>query len=94
MLHVDEDDFLVGSPRSKFFDIVFYANKSIVTNVLENHIRRHVAMEYLLERLAKKEGLDLEYELQNILIEQEDDILLRETDFYIVTTGEVLTQNE
>ena len=37
MLYEDEDDFFVGSPRSKFFDILFNANRDLVENALEKH---------------------------------------------------------
>jgi hypothetical protein len=94
MLHIDEDDLFVGSPRSKFFDILFNANKSVVEDVMTKHIERHVAMEQLLEQLASRYEIDIEQELSSILYEKQDDVLIRKTDFFIATVGDVLTQNE
>ena len=94
MLYEDEDDFFVGSPKSKFFDIMFNANRNLVENALEMHLERHVAMEILLEKLAEKEGLNLEAEISTIGFEQQDDIHNAKMDFFISTVGDILTQNE
>ncbi len=94
MLHIDEDDFFVGSPRSKFFDILFHANKSVVEDVMEKHIEKHVAYEYFLEEISKKYDINFEQEIMNILFEKQDDIMIRKADFFIATVGDVLTQNE
>jgi len=94
MLYEDEDDFFVGSPRSKFFDILFNANRNLVEDALEKHIERHVAMEMLLEQFAQKEGLNLEAEISTIKVEKQDDIFNAKKDFFIYTVGDILTQNE
>jgi len=94
MLYEDEDDFFVGSPKSKFFDIMFNANRNLVEDALEKHIERHVAMEMILERLVEKEGLNLEAEISTIRVEKQDDIYNSKRDFFIVTVGDILTQNE
>lgn len=94
MLYEDEDDFFVGSPKSKFFDIIFNANRNLVEDALEKHVERHVAMEMILERLVEKEGLNLEAEISTIRVEKQDDIYNSKRDFFIVTVGDILTQNE
>ncbi len=94
MLYEDEDDFFVGSPRSKFFDILFNANKNLVEDTLEKHIERHVAMEILLERLANEKDLNIEAEISMIRAEKQDEIHMAKTDFFIATVGDILTQNE
>ncbi|WP_024953994.1 DUF2018 family protein [Sulfurospirillum arcachonense] len=94
MLYEDEDDFFVGSPRSKFFDILFNANKNLVQDALEKHVERHVAMEMILEKLALKEGIDIETEISIIRSEKQDDIHNAKVDFFISTVGDILTQNE
>ena len=94
MLYEDEDDFFVGSPRSKFFDIMFNANKNLVEDALEKHVERHVAMEIILEKLAEEKGLNIEVEISTIRAEKQDDIHNAKTDFFIATVGDILTQNE
>ena len=94
MLYEDEDDFFVGSPRSKFFDIIFHANKNLVEDALEKHIDRYVAMEMLLEKLAEEKDLNLEAELSMIQAERQDDVHNAKMDFFISTVGDILTQSE
>lgn len=94
MLPIDEDDLFVGSPQSKFFDVLFHANKSIVEQTLLDCIEDHVAMEQLLEQLAQKYDFDLAYELQNYKIENQDNVYNGKTDFFISTVGDVLTKHE
>jgi len=94
MLQIDEDDFFLGSPKSKFFDILFNANKGLVKDTLEKHIERHVSMEILFEKLSEKIDFDLEQELMSIAIEKQDDIHNYKNDFFISTVGDILTQSE
>jgi len=94
MLYEDEDDFFVGSPKSKFFDIMFNANRNLVEGALEQHIERHVAMEMLLEELAQEKGIDLEAEINTIILDKPDQVHMSKMDFFMLTTGDILTQNE
>jgi len=94
MLYEDEDDFFVGSPKSKFFDIMFNANRNLVEDALEKHIERHVAIEMILDKLAEEKGMNLEAEISNILMENQDGIHHAKMDFFISTVGDILTQNE
>ncbi len=92
MLYEDEDDFLVGSAKSKFFDIVFHANKSLVEQKLLETIDRLSAMELLLEKMLGEE--EAYRAVENMLAEEPDAILNRNNDFFIAAVGEILTQNE
>lgn len=92
MLYEDEDDFLVGSPKSKFFDVILHANKTAVENAMTKCIERHVAMEYLLEKLAEEHNIDLENEILMFKIDKQDEMLNRKNDFFIATVGDVLVQ--
>jgi tRNA nucleotidyltransferase/poly(A) polymerase len=94
MLYEDEDDFFVGSPRSKFFDIMFNANKNLVEDALEKHVERHVAMEMILAKLIEEKGMNLEAEISTIRVEKQDEIHHAKMDFFIATVGDILTQNE
>ena len=94
MLYEDEDDFFVGSPRSKFFDIMFNANRNLVEDTLEKHVERHAAIEILLNKFIEEKGLDLEAEITTIRAEKQDEIHNAKIDFFIATVGDILTQNE
>ncbi len=93
MLFEDEDDYFMGSPRSKFFDIVFNANRSLVEESIMNIVDRYSAMELLLEDYIKDDN-ELEYRLGEILRDRSDDVLRTSNNLYIVATGDVLTQQE
>ncbi len=94
MLYEDEDDFFVGSPRSKFFDIIFNANKNLVEDSLEKHVERHVAMEMILRKFADENDINIEAEISTIRAEKQDEIHHAKMDFFISITGDILTQNE
>jgi len=88
----DEDDFLMGSPKSKFFDIVFNANRSLVEQSIEGVFDRYSAMELLLEDFIKDDN-ELEYRLNEIMLERADELSERKNSLFIAATGDVLTQH-
>ena len=91
MLYEDEDDIFMGSPKSKFFDILFHANKDLVKNKLLEVIERYNAMEMLLEKTL---GDEAHHAIASVLMDEADALLERNNDFFIATVGEILTQNE
>lgn len=91
MLYEDDDDIFMGSPRSKFFDILFNANKDLVKTKLLHIIDKYNAMEILLEREL---GEDVDNAIANVIMNESDAIHHRNNDFFIATVGEILTQNE
>ena len=92
MLYEDEEDIFMGSPKSKFFDIFFNANRNLVKEKLLQMIDRYNAMEILLEQQLGQDQLDAMVE--TVLLEHADDIYEKNNDFFIATVGEILTQNE
>ena len=91
MLYEDEDDIFMGSPKSKFFDILFNANKDLVKSKLLHIIDRYNAMELLLEKELEE---NVDHAIATVLLEEADAIMHRNNDFFIATVGEILTQNE
>jgi hypothetical protein len=91
LLDIDENDILTGSPRSKFFDMLFNANKNLVTDIMENWIERFAAMEHLLRC---EFGDDLENKIQETIYENADAIEEGKSDFFIGKVGEILSQHE
>lgn len=86
----DEDDIFMGSPRSKFLDIVFNANRSLVEAELERLIERLATLELIQQE--DPEMLDkklLDYRLKN-----QDAVDTKVKSLYIESMGNVLTQNE
>ncbi|MDR0407342.1 MAG: DUF2018 family protein [Campylobacteraceae bacterium] len=91
LLNIDEDDVLTGSPRSKFFDMLFNANKNLVVCVMENWVERFAAMESLLRREL---GDEFESKIQEIMYENADAIEDGINDFFIGKVSEILSQHE
>ena len=56
----DDDGMFMGTPKSKFFDIVFNANRNLVEEELEALIERMCA----LEIIAQEAEENLEQKLQ------------------------------
>jgi len=90
----DEEDLLFGgSPRKKYFDIIFNANRNLVEEALSENLKRIYILERLLEeRLG--EGVDIDRVIQNYVVENMDEVQKGLEDAYITGMGDILTQNE
>jgi len=90
----DEEDLLFGgSPKSKYFDVIFNANRNLVEEALSNNLKKIVALEHLLqERLS--EGEDIDSLIQNYIVSNMDEVEQNLVDAYINGMGDILTQNE
>ncbi|WP_200762187.1 DUF2018 family protein [Nitrosophilus alvini] len=92
MLFNDEDDFLMGTPKSKFFDIVFHANRNIVHNELERLMRRMAALELIVEKELGIE--DVEKKIASFEPENTEEIENRTNSLYIESMGNILSESE
>lgn len=93
MLYEDEDDIFMGSPRSKFFDIIFNANRNLVEHKIETLLERYVVMEKMLEEKLG-EDVDVQRIVDSYIIENPDEMHNLKKDMFIVSVGDILTQNE
>lgn len=91
MLKIDEDDILVGSPRSKFFDLVFNANKNIVKDTLEIKIEEYIAMEMLL---AEEYGKDYYVKIKQKIDSNTAQIENFKNNFFMDFASTILSQHE
>ncbi len=88
-----DDDIFGGTPRSKYFDVIFNANRNLVEEALSSNLKRIAVLEKLLEeRLGDDE--DIESLVQNYLIQHMDEVEHMLNDAYINGMGDILTQNE
>jgi hypothetical protein len=90
-LFEDEDDIFMGSPKSKFHDIVFNANRNLVELELERLIERQAALELML---GEFHGEELERKIDTFMLENKDDVVEVAKNLYIESMGNVLSQNE
>ncbi|WP_300367700.1 DUF2018 family protein [Hydrogenimonas sp.] len=93
MLFEDEEDiFTGGSPKKKFFDIVYNANRNLVENELDKLVMRLCIVETMLEEKIGEEALEHEVKQQSMLPSEEiEDCMFSK---YIELTANILTQNE
>ncbi len=90
-LFEDDDDIFLGSPKSKFLDIVFNANNNLVKNELSAIINRMAALEIILD---EKVGGDWERELATRDYMRTSEVDEKAKSLYIEFTGNILTQAE
>ena len=86
----DDDGMFMGTPKSKFFDIVFNANRNLVEQELEDIIERMA----LLEMIAEEYEENLEQKLAELKFSKSQELEERKIDTFISSMGNILTQNE
>lgn len=78
-----------GSPKHKFYDILFNANKNLVADELDRVLEQLCAINLFLE----KKGID-QIEILEFIDKNQDEILEAINDRYIEISGEILSKNE
>lgn len=89
---LDGDDFFQGTPQSKFFDIVYNANRTLVENEIVQMMERQAAVEAMLMELIGEDEFDKKiksYQFNNASQIQND-----VRSFYIQAVGNILSNNE
>ncbi|UFS63442.1 DUF2018 family protein [Sulfurimonas sp. HSL-3221] len=91
-LFEDEGDMFSGSPRSKFMDVIFNANRSVAEGELQRLIERLAAMEKILSE--SMDDATLERTIKQLQFEEADAINAMAKELYIESMGNVLSQSE
>ncbi len=89
----DDDDIFGGSPRKKYFDIIFNANRNLVEEELSRNLEKLAAYELLFEEMMGKEK-DIMQIIQNYIWENPDKVKEKQTSLFIEGMGDILTKNE
>ncbi len=91
-MYFEDDDILGGTPKSRFFDTIFHANRNVVTSELEKLMEWMAALELIVEGC----GLDVESEVQRVLHDEsrQKDLQERVQSLYIEYMGKILSQSE
>jgi hypothetical protein len=79
------------TPKDKFFEIIFNANKNLVTEELEEVFKRLAALEILAEECY---GDEVEQKINEVIFTKSEELEGMETDLYIDTMSKILTKNE
>jgi hypothetical protein len=90
-LFEDDDDIFLGSPKSKFLDIVFNANRNLVRDELGTIVERIAAMEIMLD---EKVGGNWERQLATNDYSRRSEVEEKAKSLFIEYTGNVLSKNE
>ncbi|MBD3800701.1 DUF2018 family protein [Sulfurimonas sp. HSL-1656] len=91
-LFEDEGDIFGGSPRSKFMDVIFNANRSVAEGELQRLIERLAAMEKLLGQTMDDATIDRT--IKQLQFEEADAVNDMAKELYIESMGNVLSQSE
>ncbi len=87
----DEDDIFMGSPRSKFHDVVFNASRGVVEGELERLIERQAVLEMMLGE-EHVEALDKKIVMFKFENSAELESMIKS--LYVESMGNILTQAE
>ena len=79
------------SPKDKFFEIVYNANKNLVIEELENVFERLAVLEILADDCYEDE---LEQKINEVKFNRSEEVENTEFDLYIHTMANILTKNE
>ncbi len=79
------------TPKEKFFEIVYHANKNLVIEELEDVFKRLAALEIIAEECL---GENVDTKINEIIFNKSDELEAVETDLYIHTMANILTKNE
>ena len=92
-MYFEDDDIIGGTPKSRFLDIVFHANRNVVEAELEKMVEWMAALELIIE---EKCGLDVEKEVREVLFDEEKKAKLENkiNSLYIEYMGQILSQSE
>ena len=92
-MFLEDDELFGGTPKKKYFDIIFNANRNLVEDALTNNLENIAALELLLEDMMG-EDKDIEKIVFNYIINNQNKINDRVKDLYIEGMGKILAQNE
>ncbi len=92
-MYFEDDDIIGGTPKSRFLDIVFHANRNVVEGELEKMVEWMAALELIIE---EKCGLDVEKEVKQIIYDEEKrkELENKMNSIYIEYMGKILSQSE
>lgn len=90
-LFEDEDDIFGGTPRSKFHDIVYNANRDLVERELERLIERQAVLEIML---GEHHGDELDQKIKSYHFSNRAEVEGFAKSLYIESVGNILSQNE
>lgn len=90
-LFEDEDDIFSGSPRSKFIDVIYNANRDLCANELERLMERLSTLEIIVQEQLE---LDVDKAVNDVYFSRGEEVAAATKNNYMISVGRILTQNE
>ncbi len=84
------DDIFEGTPKDKFFDILYNANRELCISEIDKLVKRCVA----LEMLAQDKFQDLDKEVLALIFDEENTLDSGVKNYYMDMMASILSQNE
>lgn len=84
------DDIFEGTPKDKFFDILYNANRELCVAEIDKLVKRCVA----LETLAQDKFQDLDKEVLALIFGEEEKLDSGVKNYYMDMMASILSQNE
>lgn len=85
----DEDDIFMGSPKSKFFDVVNEASKEIVEDEIDKIIEKLAVLEMMLSE-NQSEDFNINNHINAYILENEEKVRAMKKGLYVEFTGEII----
>ena len=82
-------DIFESTPREKFYDILFHANRNLVADEIDALLEKLAAFSLF----AENSGFSLD-SLSAYIFEHQDEINERTNDLYMGSTANILSNNE
>jgi hypothetical protein len=79
------------TPKDKFFEIMFHANKNLVIEEMEDVFKRLAALEIIAQDCL---GDEVDQKINEIVFSRSSELEEVENDLYIHTMSNILTKNE
>jgi len=92
-MYFEDDEFIGGTPKSRFLDTLFHANRNVVEGEIEKILEWMAGLEMILEERC---GLDPQEEVKKLLFDQskQKELENRVNSLYLEHTANILSQSE
>lgn len=91
IFYEDENDEFMGTPSSKFLDIIKNASGDIVKEEIDNMLLQFVAMESMLSK-GKDEKFDVELEVKKFIQENQENLEDSKKNLYMHLAGNIISK--
>ena len=85
----DEDDIIMGSPKSKFFDVSREASKDIVEDEIDKIVEKLAVLEMIISE-GKGESFDINEYIKEYTLENYEKVKAMKKGLYVEFTGEII----